>query len=144
MALKNKYYYIYGEKCSAWHNNGLCQAIQALNNIAYTTVLYTAQQIFQKLPFIMLATQVEEQLMFFWWPLCDKFALTMTYAATLRLHINLAITSQYMDTRPTSPHTDRSVWCNSTSAFPACHQCYCAGLSLAWSLNLRVLVCGIF
>ena len=32
----------------------------------------------------------------------------------------------------------------STSAFLACHQCYCAGLSLAWGLNLRVLVCGIF
>ena len=25
----------------------------------------------------------------------------------------------------------------STSAFLACHQCYCAGSSLAWGLNLR-------
>ena len=32
----------------------------------------------------------------------------------------------------------------STSAFLACHQCYCAGSSLAWGLNLRDLVCGIF
>ena len=32
----------------------------------------------------------------------------------------------------------------STSAFLACHQCYCAGSSLAWGLNLRALVCGIF
>ena len=32
----------------------------------------------------------------------------------------------------------------STSAFQACHQCYCAGLSLAWGLNLRALVWGIF
>ena len=32
----------------------------------------------------------------------------------------------------------------STSAFLACHQCYCAGSSLAWDLNLRALVCGIF
>ena len=32
----------------------------------------------------------------------------------------------------------------STSAFLACHQCYCAGLSLAWGLNLWTLVCGIF
>ena len=29
-------------------------------------------------------------------------------------------------------------------AFLACHQCYCAGLSLAWGLNLRAIVCGIF
>ena len=32
----------------------------------------------------------------------------------------------------------------SMSAFLACHQCYCASLSLAWGLNLRALVCGIF
>ena len=32
----------------------------------------------------------------------------------------------------------------STSAFLACHQNYCAGSSLAWGLNLRALVCGIF
>ena len=32
----------------------------------------------------------------------------------------------------------------STSAFLACHQCYCAGSSLTWGLNLRALVCGIF
>ena len=32
----------------------------------------------------------------------------------------------------------------STSAFLACHPCYCAGLSLAWVLKLRALVCGIF
>ena len=32
----------------------------------------------------------------------------------------------------------------STSAFLACHQCYCAGSSLAWDLNLRTVVCGIF
>ena len=32
----------------------------------------------------------------------------------------------------------------STSAFLACHQCYCAGLSLAWGLTLRAVVCGIF
>ena len=32
----------------------------------------------------------------------------------------------------------------STSAFLACHQCYCAGSSLAWGLNFRVLVRGIF
>ena len=31
----------------------------------------------------------------------------------------------------------------SMSAFLACHQCYSAGLSLAWGLNLRALVCGI-
>ena len=29
-------------------------------------------------------------------------------------------------------------------AFLACHQFYCAGSSLAWGLNLRVVVCGIF
>ena len=28
----------------------------------------------------------------------------------------------------------------STSAFLACHQCYCVGSSLAWGLNLRALV----
>ena len=32
----------------------------------------------------------------------------------------------------------------STSAFLAFHPCYCAGSSLAWGLNLRALVCGIF
>ena len=32
----------------------------------------------------------------------------------------------------------------SKSAFLACHQCYSAGSSLAWDLNLRALVCGIF
>ena len=32
----------------------------------------------------------------------------------------------------------------SISAFLACHQCYCAGSSLAWGLNLRAVVCGIF
>ena len=32
----------------------------------------------------------------------------------------------------------------SMSAFLACHQCYCAGSSLAWGLNLRAIVCGIF
>ena len=31
-----------------------------------------------------------------------------------------------------------------TSAFLACHQYYCASSSLAWGLNLRALVCGIF
>ena len=31
-----------------------------------------------------------------------------------------------------------------TCVFLACHQCYCAGLSLAWGLNLRALVFGIF
>ena len=30
------------------------------------------------------------------------------------------------------------------SAFLVCHQCYCAGSSLAWGLNLRAVVCGIF
>ena len=32
----------------------------------------------------------------------------------------------------------------SMSAFLACHQCYCEGSSLAWGLNLRAVVCGIF
>ena len=32
----------------------------------------------------------------------------------------------------------------SMSAFLACHQCCCAGLSLARGLNLWALVCGIF
>ena len=32
----------------------------------------------------------------------------------------------------------------SMSAFLACHQCYCAGSSFAWGLNLRAVVCGIF
>ena len=32
----------------------------------------------------------------------------------------------------------------SMSAFLACHKCYCVGLSLAWGLNLRAVVCGIF
>ena len=32
----------------------------------------------------------------------------------------------------------------SMSAFLACHQCYCAGSSLAWDLNLRAVVCDIF
>ena len=32
----------------------------------------------------------------------------------------------------------------SMSAFLACYQCYCAGSSLAWGLNLWVVVCGIF
>ena len=32
----------------------------------------------------------------------------------------------------------------SMSAFLACHQCYCAGSSLAWGLNLRAVVCDIF
>ena len=32
----------------------------------------------------------------------------------------------------------------SVSAFLACHQCYCAGSSLAWGLNLGAVVCGIF
>ena len=32
----------------------------------------------------------------------------------------------------------------SMSAFLACHHCYCAGSSLAWGLNLRAVVCGIF
>ena len=29
-------------------------------------------------------------------------------------------------------------------AFLACHQCCCAGSGLAWDLNLRAVVCGIF
>ena len=33
---------------------------------------------------------------------------------------------------------------DSMSAFLACHQCYCAGSSPVWGLNLRALVCGIF
>ena len=32
----------------------------------------------------------------------------------------------------------------SMSTFLACHQCYCAGSSLALGLNLRAVVCGIF
>ena len=32
----------------------------------------------------------------------------------------------------------------SASAFLACNQCYCSGSSLAWGLNLRAVVCGIF
>ena len=32
----------------------------------------------------------------------------------------------------------------SMSAFLACHQCYCAGSSLAWGLNVRAVVCDIF
>ena len=32
----------------------------------------------------------------------------------------------------------------STSAFLACHQCYCTGSSLVWGLNLRAVVLGIF
>ena len=77
--------------------------------------------------------------------------------------------SQHTDTRPTSPTTDsivpgvwvgsshwpifQSQWYNSAkthgvtvsmSAFLACHQCYCVGSSLAWGLNLRAVVCGIF
>ena len=32
----------------------------------------------------------------------------------------------------------------SMSAFLACHQFYCAGLSFAWGLNLRPVVCDIF
>ena len=32
----------------------------------------------------------------------------------------------------------------SMSVFLACHQCYCAGSSLAWGLNLWAVVCGIF
>ena len=32
----------------------------------------------------------------------------------------------------------------SMSAFLTCHQCYCAGSSLAWGLTLRAVVCGIF
>ena len=32
----------------------------------------------------------------------------------------------------------------SMSAFLACHQCYCAGSSLVWGLNLQAVVCGIF
>ena len=32
----------------------------------------------------------------------------------------------------------------SMSAFLACHQCYCAGSSLAYGFNLRAVVCGIF
>ena len=32
----------------------------------------------------------------------------------------------------------------STSAFLACHQCYCAVLSLVWGLNLQAVVCGSF
>ena len=55
--------------------------------------------------------------------------------------------SQYTDIGPTSPSADpittRGVTV-SMSAFLACHQCYCAGSSLAWGLNLRAVVCGIF
>ena len=43
----------------------------------------------------------------------------------------------------TSKGSTRGVTVN-TSAFLTCHQCYCAGSSLAWGLNLRALVCGIF
>ena len=43
----------------------------------------------------------------------------------------------------TSDRVTRSVTV-SMSAFLAYHQCYCAGLSLAWGLNLWVVVCGIF
>ena len=32
----------------------------------------------------------------------------------------------------------------SMSAFLTCHQCYCAGSSLAWGLNLGAVVYGIF
>ena len=49
--------------------------------------------------------------------------------------------SQCVDTEPTSPSAGVTV---SMSAFLACHQCYCAGSSLAWGLNLRAVVCGVF
>ena len=32
----------------------------------------------------------------------------------------------------------------SMSVFLACHQCYCAGSSLVWGLNLRAVICGTF
>ena len=45
--------------------------------------------------------------------------------------------------------TVRTLWAThgvtvSMSAFLACHQCYCAGSSLAWGLNFRAVVSGIF
>ena len=42
--------------------------------------------------------------------------------------------------------TRNGLTCNgvtvTTSAFLVCHQCYCAGSSLAWGLNRRALACG--
>ena len=44
---------------------------------------------------------------------------------------------------PHLPPNSRGVMV-SMSAFLACHQCYCAGSSLAWGLNFWAVVCGIF
>ena len=44
---------------------------------------------------------------------------------------------------PTHDRATRGVTA-SMSAVLACHQCYCTGSSLAWGLNLRAVVCGIF
>ena len=45
--------------------------------------------------------------------------------------------------RRTEQYATRGVMV-STSAFLACHQCKSAGSSLAWGLNFRTLVYGIF
>ena len=47
---------------------------------------------------------------------------------------------QYHHASLSLPRATRGV----TVSTSACHQCYCAGSSLARVLNLRALVCGIF
>ena len=57
------------------------------------------------------------------------------------LVICLRVNNAYMDT---SIHGATGGVTVSMSTFLACHQCYCAGSSLAWGLNLRAVVHGIF
>ena len=69
----------------------------------------------------------------------DETSITSLHNPPSSLFLKLLSISDLPNWRPTIKG-----WCVSvtvsTSAFLACHQCYSAGLSLAWGLNLRALV----
>ena len=63
-----------------------------------------------------------------------RLCLCMNTREKVMLPVNPSSSSLSLSTRGVT---------SSMSSFLACHQCYCAGLSVAWGLNLRPLVCGI-
>ena len=72
---------------------------------------------------------------------CDTQARSKLVKVVLKLMVE--VNGAYKHGRCETIWAKRGVMV-SMSAFLACHQCYCVGSSLAWGLNLRAVVCGIF
>ena len=86
-----------------------------------------------------------------WWPKTQRALKAPSSSALIRLHsthfsvsfVQLCA-SQALDSRWSLRLGATRGVTVSMSTFLACHQCYCAGSSLSWGLNLRAVVCGIF